>query len=322
MKIIVTGSLGNISKPLAIELVKKGHEVVVISHSPDRKSAIEALGAKSAIGDLHDIPFLTTTFTGADAVYCMLPPFDYFNKDLDVMAEARLLATNYATAIRQSGVRRLVHLSSIGAHTDKGNGLLAFHYIAESIFKELPSEVSIITMRPAGYYYNVVNYMDMIRGKGFLGIILTLQYSGFMNLLKGQRGIIAANFGTVDKLPWVSPLDIADAISEEISVPFSGRRIRYVASEELTCNEIAQTLGQAIGKPYLKWALMTDNQMLSGLKMFGVPEERAKGIVEMQAGSHNGLVEEDYYKNRPSVMGKVKFKEYAKEFASLYFSGK
>ena len=31
MKIIVTGSFGNISKPLTIELVKKGHAVAFIS---------------------------------------------------------------------------------------------------------------------------------------------------------------------------------------------------------------------------------------------------------------------------------------------------
>ena len=38
------------------------------------------------------------------------------------------IANNYAKAIEQSGVKRVVHLSSIGAHTDKGNGQLAAHY--------------------------------------------------------------------------------------------------------------------------------------------------------------------------------------------------
>jgi len=71
MKIIVTGSLGHISKPLTRELVQKGHEVIVISSSPERKDAIEALGAKAAIGTMEDAGFLTATFTGADAVYVM-----------------------------------------------------------------------------------------------------------------------------------------------------------------------------------------------------------------------------------------------------------
>ncbi|MFD2933796.1 hypothetical protein [Spirosoma flavum] len=50
MKIIVTGSLGNISRPLAQELVQKGHTVTVVSSRADRKQEIEALGAKPAIG--------------------------------------------------------------------------------------------------------------------------------------------------------------------------------------------------------------------------------------------------------------------------------
>ena len=45
MKIIITGSLGHISKPLAKELVEKGHAVTVISSNPDKQTAIEAMGA-------------------------------------------------------------------------------------------------------------------------------------------------------------------------------------------------------------------------------------------------------------------------------------
>lgn len=74
MKIILTGSLGHISKPLAQELIQKGHEITVISSNPERKKDIEALGAKAAIGSIEDTTFLTSAFTGTDAVYCMLPP--------------------------------------------------------------------------------------------------------------------------------------------------------------------------------------------------------------------------------------------------------
>ncbi len=36
MNIVLTGSLGNISKPLAQELVQKGHSVTVISSKAER----------------------------------------------------------------------------------------------------------------------------------------------------------------------------------------------------------------------------------------------------------------------------------------------
>lgn len=166
MKIIVTGSLGNISKPLTIKLVQKGHEVTVITRKTENKQEIEALGATAAIGTLDDLSFVTAVFTGADAVYCMLPPFNYFDPDLDVMAEAAKLAHTYARAIRDSGVKHVVHLSSVGAHLAKGNGLLAFHHLAEGILRELPSDVSIIHMRPTGFYNNLYAFKDMIEGKG------------------------------------------------------------------------------------------------------------------------------------------------------------
>jgi len=74
MKIVVTGSLGNISKPLVQELLQKGHEVIIISSSADKKKDIEALGAIAAIGSLQDTGFLVDTFSGADVVYAMIPP--------------------------------------------------------------------------------------------------------------------------------------------------------------------------------------------------------------------------------------------------------
>lgn len=318
MKIILTGSLGNISNPLTKQLVAEGHEVTVISSKLEKKAAIELLGAKPAIGNIEDIAFLTSTFTGADVVYCMLPPFDYFNPNLDIMETTRRQIGNYCSAILASGVKKVVHLSSIGAHTDKGNGLLAFHYLAESLFKELPQDVIIKHARPVGFYTNLYDFKDAIKGKGFLGMFLTLRFSGLGSLIAGKRGVIAANYGAEDKMPWVSPIDIAAAIAEELTSPFTERKFFYIASEELSCNEIAAIIGKAIGKPYLKWALMSDKDMLGGLKMFGMPEARAKGVVDMNAGMHNGLVNEDYYLNRPKKMGKVKMSDFAKEFASVY----
>jgi len=59
-----------------------------------------------------------------------------------------------------------------------------------------------------------------------------------------------------------------------------------------------------------------DKQMLSGLKMFKIPASAAEGIVEMNASMHSGELFADYYKNKPQVMGKVKMKDFAKEFAA------
>jgi uncharacterized protein YbjT (DUF2867 family) len=297
MKITITGSLGNISKPLTKELVQKGHSVTVISSKTERQKDIEAIGAKAAIGTMEDTDFLSTTFKGADVIYVMetLGAGAFFDQNIDAIASITQIGKNYKQAIEQSGVKRVVHLSSIGAHTDKGNGLLVFHYNVENILKQLPNDVSIKFMRPVGFYTNMFAFIQSIK----------------------TQGAIVSNYGGDNKIPWVSPLDIAATIAEEIEKPFEGRKIRYIASDELSPNEVAKILGEAIGKPDLKWMVIPDEQLLNSMIATGMNQQTAAGMVEMNANIHSGALYEDYYRNRPTL-GKVKLTDFAKEFAAAY----
>ena len=297
MKIVLTGSLGHISKPLANELIQKGHSVTVVSHNPERQKDIEALGAGAAIGTFENAEFLTNTFKGADAIYCMISAGGnaYFDQGFDLMAYTQSLGKIYKEAIERSGVKRVVFLSSIGAHTDKGNGILAFYNHLENILKELPPDVSITFMRPVGFYYNLF---------------------GFIQTIKTQ-GVIATNYGGDIKKPWVSPIDIAAAVAEELTTPFNGRKVRYVVSDEVSCNELATLLGTAIGKPDLKWVIIPDEQLLNGMIAAGMNPKIAAGLVEMNAAGHTGKLYEDYDRHRP-ILGKVKLTDFAKEFAAVY----
>lgn len=295
MKIIVTGSLGHISKPLTQELVQKGHTVTVISSNPKKQKEIEALSATSVIGSLEDADFLTATFTGADAAYCMIPPNNYFDMNLDLLAYYQRIANNYAQAVRQSGVKRVVYLSSVGAHLEKGSGLILGHHKGERIMSDL-SGVAITFMRPVAFYYNLYGYVEMIK----------------------DQGVIAANYGADDRDVWVSPVDIAAAIVEELETPLVGSKVRYVASDERTGNETAIILGAAIAKPDLKWIIIPSAQMQSNLEAVGMNPTIAAGLVEMYAGVHSGIFLEDYYRNKPAVMGKVKMTDFALEFATAF----
>ena len=129
---------------------------------------------------------------------------------------------------------------------------------------------------------------------------------------------MASNYGAGDKVVWVSPIDIASAIAEEIVTPLVGKKVRYVASEELTGNEVAVILGAAVGKPDLKWVVIPNEQLRSSLELQGMPAQIAADFVEMNASMHSGELFEDYYLNRPRVMGKTKMTEFAKEFATTF----
>ena len=296
MKITLTGSLGHIGLPLTKELVQKGHSVTVISSKSEKQKDIKALGAKPAIGSVEDIHFLSDSFSGADTVYTMVPPTNNFlDPGFDLMVYSQRIGENFAEAIQQSGVKRLVHLSSIGAHLEKGSGLILGHHAVEVILNRL-SDVAITFMRPVGFYYNLYGFVPMIK----------------------KEGIISANYGADEMLLWVSPIDIASAIAEEIIIPMTERKIRYVASDELTGNETANILGKAIGKPDLKWILVSDEQRKISLEAAGLNPRIASGLVEMFASQHRGVLTEDYYRHKPATMGKVKLIDFAKEFAAAF----
>ena len=296
MKITLSGSLGHISKPLMQDLVQQGHDVIVITSNPKKATDIEALGATAAIGSLEDPALITHAFTGADAVYTMVPPNNYFDHNLDLLAYYRRLGHHYKEAIEQSGVKRVVNLSSIGAHRSTGIGILVGAHDVEGILNELPSHVAITHIRPVSFYYNLLAYIPVIK----------------------HEGVIATNYGDPEGIPWVSPLDIAAAVAEELIATQTGRKVRYVASDEVSGPNTARALGQAIGKPDLKWVVVSDEQVRKALVAAGMNPGIATGLAELYAGFRTGVLQEDYLRHRPALMGSVKIADYAREFANAY----
>ena len=288
MNIIVTGSLGNVGRPLTETLVQKGHTVTVISHNPERQKDVEALGANAATGSLEDIDFLVSTFTGADAVFALVPPNFRVS---DVIAYYRSVGENYAQAVQQTGVQRLVHLSSWGAHRDEGTGVILGSHEVESVLNNL-SEVAVTHLRAGSFYPNLY---------------------GFIGQIKGQ-GMISSNYGGNDKVVWVHPRDIAAAAAEELEKS-SSDHVRYVASDERTASATAQVLGAAIGKPDLRWQTVSDEEARAGLEHSGMPEHVVSLIVDLNASIHSGVMGEDYELHKP-VMGEVKVEDFAEEFAA------
>ena len=296
MHITLTGSVGRIGKPLAQRLVAAGHEVSVISSSPARATPIVALGAKPLIGRLQDASFLTSAFAGADAVYTMAPPADYFDHDLDLLGYYRTLGASFAEAIRRAGAKRVVNLSSIGAHLSAGNGILLGTHHVERLLDALPAEVDITHVRPTEIYYNLYAYVDLIR----------------------EHGIIASNVRPDVVNAWVAPADIAAAVADALTGPPAGRSVRYVTSEELTFGEVARTLGEAIGRPDLAWVPISDEQMVASLAGAGMQPSIAAGMAEMYAAIRTGELYGHYRQHPPSSLGEVKVSDFAEEFARAY----
>lgn len=293
MKYVVTGSLGNISKPLAERLVAAGHQVTVVSSSPEKAVQIEKLGAKAAIGTVHDVAFLSKTFEGADAIYTMVPP--HFGAT-DWKKHIAGVGENYAAAIKVSGVKNVVNLSSIGAHMPEGCGPVSGLYFVEKALNEL-NGVNVKHLRPGFFYTNFLANLGMIK----------------------HMGIIGGNYGEGTTLTIVHPDDIAEVAAQELlALSFSGKSIRYIMSDEKATHEVAAVLGKAIGKPELPWVNFKDEETFGGMVQAGIPEEIAKNYAEMGSAMRSGEMISDYLKNKPAELGKTKLENWAPVFAAIY----
>lgn len=242
MKYVLTGSIGNITKPLASKLIAAGHEVTIISSNASRKEEIEKLGAKAAIGSVLDKAFLANTFSGADAVYLMIPPTFSVSDWLGYQKE---VAENFIAAIQQSDVKNIVQLSSIGAHMGEGAGPIDGLAYLEKRLATI-NGINVVKLRPSYFYTNFYTMVDMIKNAGILG----------------------SNLGSADqKIVLTHPNDIADAAAKQLlGLNFKGQSIEYVSSDVRTFSDIVKGIGEAIEKPELPWILFSDEDTFQGMK--------------------------------------------------------
>jgi uncharacterized protein YbjT (DUF2867 family) len=291
MKYVITGSAGNISKPLSEKLLNAGHQVTVVGRNKENLQALIDKGAIAAVGSIEDSEFLKKTFTGADAVYIMSPP-QYAAQSLDVF---RQNAARYAEAIASAKVRRVVNLSSVGAHLFEGAGPVSGLYGVEDELNKL-NDTHVLHLRPGFFFTNFFGSLGMVKHMNILG----------------------ANYGDANTVMILShPNDIAEAAASELNdLSFSDHSVRYLASDERTTGEIAKVLGAAVGKPGLPWVEFTDEQAYEGMKQAGMPEGMVQKYTEMGKAIRTGKLFEDYTKNRPKQFGKTKLEDFAKDFAA------
>lgn len=288
---LITGSLGNISKPIVEGLVKAGKQVTVITSSDDRKKEIQALGAEALVGSLTDVAFLKQAFQQAEVVYTMIPPIWQTNNWRQSQNE---IGNNYIQALRGSQVKYVVNLSSVGAHLGKGAGPVDGLYDFEQMLNQLDS-IYVKHLRPSFFFHNLISQIGLIK----------------------QTGIMGSNYGEGEKLFLVHPRDIAQAALQELlDLKFTGKSVRYVIGDERSGQEIAQVLGNAIGRK-LNWVVFTDEQQKAGLLQAGLSETHASGYTEMGIGLRNGSMQGDARKDLPPFSA-TKLDDFAKEFAAVF----
>jgi uncharacterized protein YbjT (DUF2867 family) len=290
-KYVITGSIGNISKPIVKGLVKEGKDVRVITRSKDSVKEIESIGAKALFGNVEDLSFLKEAFQEAEVVYTMIPPIWQTS---NWRASQNQIGKNYAQALEGSPVKFVVNLSSIGAHLGNGAGPVDGLHDFEQLLNAIPG-IHVKHLRPSYFVSNFLSQIGMIK----------------------QGGIMGGNFGEGEKIFLVHTNDIAAAALEELlNLTFSGNSVRYIFGDERSGQEIANVLGKAIGKD-LPWVVFTDEQQKQGLLQAGLPETHAQGYTDLGKSIREGYLQADARKNKPAL-AETKLEDFAREFAAAF----
>ena len=295
MKYIITGAAGHISGPLTEKLLEANHEVTLIGRDAGKLEKYRENGAKIAAGSVDDAAFLEGVFRGADAAYLMIPQ----NPETDdFRGFQQRVAENYVQALKTNGIKKVVVLSSIGAHMGKGAGPVdGVAYLEQIITRELPS-VDVVFLRPSYFFYNLFQQAGLIKN---------------MNIMGGNF-----NF-TDEKMVLTHTSDIVVVAFEQLNnLDFTGKTVKYIASDERSTEEIREELAKASGKPETPWIQFSDEQAYGGMLQAGVKPSLAKDYTDMGRALREGKMQEEYWKNRPSSLGRIKLKEFAQEFAAVY----
>jgi nucleoside-diphosphate-sugar epimerase len=127
VRVVVSGGTGVIGRAAVRALLAAGHDVDVLSRSPENTAVIEGLGAHPCTADLFDVASLQRLYDGADAVvnlasqvpvgYAAVWPRAWRRHD----ALRTTAVANVVAAARAAGVRRVVQESVSFLYADHGD---------------------------------------------------------------------------------------------------------------------------------------------------------------------------------------------------------
>lgn len=263
---VIMGATGNTGSIVAKTLLAMNQKVRVIGRSADRLQQFTAEGAEAAICDVSDASALARAFTGARAIYALIPPSltsENYRADQDKVTNA------IASAIQEAGVEYAVTLSSVGADKPAGNGPVAgLHYLEQALNK-LP-ELNVLHLRPGYFMENTLAQIGIIQ----------------------SMGVTAGPIRPDLPISMIATRDIgAAAVKALLALDFSDSETRELLGErDLSYAEVATIIGKAIGKPDLKYLHVPDAQVRAAFVQMGMSGNVADLILEMSGALNSGLM--------------------------------
>ncbi len=290
--IAVMGASGNTGGKIARALLGAGEKVRALGRPIGRLAELERAGAEVQIGEFTDAAFLAHAFHGTDAVYTLLPTA---RRSPDYRAQQDREGETIVAAIRESGVRYVVSLSSFGADSLEPTGVIRGLAAQEDRLRQLEA-VNVFLLRPVSFFENFYDQLELIR----------------------HQGIIADSVEPELPIPMIAARDVADVAAAALRArDWRGVAVRELLGQRhLSYTEATRVIGQRIGKSNLAYVRLPYEEMIDALVQAGSSASFAALYVEMTRAFNEGKVGDR--PRTPETTTLTPFEAFADEFAEAY----
>jgi len=259
---VILGASGNTGSIIANSLLSAGKKLRVVGRDLGRLQRFVDKGAQAFTATVSDAAAITKAFSGARAAYLMLPPAksrEEQERDSDAIAKA----------VRKSGLRYAVHLSSYGAQLAEGAGPVSGLHSSENKLNAIEG-LNVLHLRAAYFMENNLAAIGMIHGMGVFGNALLPDL----------------------KIPMAATRDVGDCAAQRLlHLDFPGKQTRELLGErDLSMTEATAVIARAIGKPDLRYQQFPYDQVQQALTQLGVPPKGAAMYIEMYKAINAGVL--------------------------------
>jgi uncharacterized protein YbjT (DUF2867 family) len=261
---VILGASGNTGRIVATNLLGQGQRVRVVGRNAAHLQSLATAGAEVFVGDITDKSALTKAFQEADSAYVMIPPNPTSN---NFRAYQDRTTDAIAAAVQKAEIKNVVALSSFGADKPSGTGPVVGLHDLEQKLNEI-SGANVLSLRAGYFMENTLPQASVIRMAGSV------------------LGPLNPNL----KLPMIATRDIgAAAATALVGLAFHGKQTQELHGQrDLDYNEVASIIGEAIGKPDLRYVQAPDNQLRGALQQMGMSENFVGLMFEMFAALNSG----------------------------------
>ncbi len=249
---IILGASGQVGSHIVKVLTKSNAKVraVVRKTKVQFDSNVEVRSA-----DILELDELKSAMEGGETVFLFTPENP---SSQNLLGDTERIIDNYRTAIQSTGIKRIVGLSSIGAHLDGDTGNFRMSRMLEKSFDDI--DVKKTFVRPAYYYSN---------------------WLGFLQPMK-EYGILPSFFPEDLKIEMTSPLDVAEFIAEQvIGKPTEDKNIiELVGPKKYSSRDVAEIFSHHLDKE-IKVQPIAQEKWKETLTSAGFTDNTARNLIAM-----------------------------------------